>query len=93
MRTAHGLELTHRGLAGVRAFLGKVDVLRADGHVRALGGCNHRGQQHGRGKQGNLVAGVADNKGQKGIDEGLGFGGRLVHLPIGGNQCFAGHFS
>jgi hypothetical protein len=23
----------------------------------------------------------------------LGFGGRLEHLPVGGNQCFTRHFS
>jgi hypothetical protein len=34
---------------------------------------------------------MAGNKGQKGIDKGLGFGGRLVHLPIGGNQGFTRH--
>jgi hypothetical protein len=36
---------------------------------------------------------VPGNEGQKGIDEGLGFGRRLVHLPIGGNERFTGHFA
>ena len=33
VRSAHGDELADGGLAGVGAFLGKVDVLRADGDV------------------------------------------------------------
>ena len=64
----------------------------ADGNVGALGGGNDRGQQNGRGKQGDFVAGVAGNERQKCIDKRLGFGGRLVHLPIGGNQFLTGHF-
>ena len=51
-----------------------------------LAAWNHGGQQDGRGKKGDLVAGMAGNKRQKGIDKGLGFGRRFVHLPIGGNQ-------
>jgi hypothetical protein len=35
---------------------------------------------------------VAGDEGQKGIDEGLGLGGGFVHLPVGGDECFAGHF-
>ncbi len=93
MRAADGLELADGGFAGVGAFFGKVDVLRADGDVRSLGGFNDGGQQDGRGEQGDLVAGVAGNQGQEGIDKSLGFGGRFVHLPISGNECFTGHFS
>jgi hypothetical protein len=36
MRSAHGHQLQDRGLAGVGALLGKVDVLRAHGHIRPL---------------------------------------------------------
>jgi hypothetical protein len=36
---------------------------------------------------------VTGNERQKGIDESLGFSRCLVHLPIGGNQRFTGHFS
>ena len=90
--SAHRLELADGGFAGVGAFLGEVNVLRADGHIRTLGSFNHRGKQDRGREQRDLVAGVAGNKRQKGIDKGLGFGGRLVHLPVGGNECFTGHF-
>ena len=90
--SADGDELADGGFAGVGAFFGEVDVLAADGDVRALGGFNHRGQQDGRWEEGDLVAGVAGDERQKCIDKGLGFGRRLVHLPIGGDQSFTHDF-
>ncbi len=89
MRSADGHELADGGLAGVGAFFGEVDVLAADGDVGALGGGDHRWQQDGRREKGDFIAVVAGNERQKSIDKRLGFGGRLVHLPIGGNQFFA----
>ena len=92
MGSADGLELADGGFASVGAFFGEVDVLGADGDVGSLGGVDDCGQQDGRGEQGDFVAGVAGNQGQKSIDKCLGFGGRFVHLPVGGNQCFTWHF-
>ena len=45
--SAYGEELADGGFAGVGAFLGKVDILRADQDVGALGGGNHGGQENG----------------------------------------------
>ncbi len=84
--SADGDELADRGFAGVGAFFGEVDVLRADGDVRALGGFDHGGQQNRRWEEGDLVARVAGDEGQKCVDKRLGFGRRLVHLPVGSNQ-------
>ena len=61
-RAAHRLELAQRGLAGVSALLGKVDILRSNQDIASLGGCDHRRQQHRRGKEGDLVARVAGNE-------------------------------
>jgi len=47
VRSAYGEELADGGFAGVGAFLGKVDILRADQDVGALGGGNHGGQENG----------------------------------------------
>jgi hypothetical protein len=35
---------------------------------------------------------VPGDERQKGLDKGLGFSRRFVHLPIGGNQRFTWHF-
>ncbi len=66
-----------------------MDVLAADGYVGSLSSGDHRGQQDGRWEKGDLIAGVAGDKGQKCVDKGLGFSRRLVHLPIGSNQFLA----
>jgi hypothetical protein len=75
-------KLADRGLAGVGALLGKVDVLRADGDVRALGGFNHRGQQHGRGKQGDLVAVWPATRGKKASTKALASAGVLYIFQL-----------
>ena len=46
---------------------------------------------------GEVIGGTEDDlglllvgdEGKEGIDEGGGFGGGLVHLPVGGDQWFA----
>ncbi len=85
------MSLTDGGLAGVGAFFGKVDVLRADGNVGCIACSGDRWQQYRGRKKGDFVAGVAGYKGQKGVDKGLGLGRNLVHLPIGGNEFLTGH--
>ena len=88
---ADGEKLADRGFAGVCAFLGEVHVLATDCDVGPGSGGDDGGQQNGRRKQCDLVARVPSNEWQKGLDEGLGFSGSLVHLPIGGNECGTGH--
>jgi hypothetical protein len=92
VRSADGDELTHRGFACLGAFFGKVNILRADRDIRGIACSDDRWQQYRGREQGDLVAGVAGNEGQKGVDESLGFSRSLEHLPISGNQSFTGHF-
>ena len=77
------LQLADGGFARVRALFGKMNVLRADRDVGALGCCNHSRQQNRRGKKRDLIAIVSGDERQKSLDKRLGFGRRLVHLPIG----------
>jgi hypothetical protein len=52
-------------------------------------GVDNGGQQRGRGAEHDLGVAVGSGEREERLDEGDGFVGSLVHLPVGGDEFFA----
>ena len=86
----------HRGrdFAGEGAVGLVVHVLGAHGEVGAFGGGAHRGERGEGRAEDHLDGGLDADGGGDGLDEFGAFGGRLVHLPVTGDERSAcGHRS
>ena len=82
---ADGGEHEGRGLAGVGAVVEPVHGLGADVDGLAFGGVDERRRARSwRGRE-RSRRDVMGDEGKEGVDEGDGFGGGLVHLPVGGD--------
>ena len=68
-------------LAGVGALVGKVDVLRAKLDLAALERLSGGKEADGHGADDHFRAGAVFN-GLQVLNQGLGFGGGLVHFPV-----------
>src|SRR5258705_6900615 len=86
---AEGGEHDGRGFAGEGAFVFPVHVLGADEDGAGAGGVDERGEGGHRGAEEDLCVGAVFDEGGKAGEEGGGFGGGLVHLPVCGDQWVA----
>ena len=76
---------SRRDFAGKCAFFFPVHVLTADADVAFPHHCRHGSKARKRRADNNLLRGMRFKVGQAFIQELFGMGGRLVHLPVGGN--------
>jgi hypothetical protein len=83
---ADGGEHGGRCLAGVGTLIEPVHGLGADVDLRGVGGLKDRGERGHRGTEDDVCVVMCGYEGKEGIGEGYGFGGGLVHLPVGGNE-------
>ncbi len=82
-----------RHLAGERALVGLVHRLREDLHARAARGVDQRLQREERRADRDVDAVGGRDLRQQRLDELLGLGDRLVHLPVAGDERRAAHDS
>jgi hypothetical protein len=75
-----------RDLAGVGARFGLVHRLREHLHARATGRVDHRRQRRERRADRHVDVVGGRNARQQGLDEILGLGDGLVHLPVARDQ-------
>jgi hypothetical protein len=75
-------------LAGIGAFLGPKDVLRADLDVGSRRGGYGRGDVDKRSPDDDIGVGRLRHEGKKFFEESSSFGGSFVHLPIAGHEWF-----
>src|SRR5215475_12953847 len=93
MCAANRNQRSGRDFAGKRSFFFPVTVLRTNGDLRAFYGFKSRDQVNAGRADGNLVARVLEYLRQKGAEKFFGLCRVLVHLPVGGDQFLAGHWS